>query len=470
MDVRTQNANSPIRSLSVRWESEGRGEGRPPPRRRLVQRERRHVSRAGSHPVAANGSRPGVEATPAFRLPARTLLTSTCFPPFAAGHAVILDRMFRGIHPDDYCIAYFDESLRGLRLENGWSELPARTFHTSSRWWEWNPAYRLAYVRRFREFTGETVSGARMLARICREEACEAIIATTGSLPRLPAAVLAGRLARVPVILLIWDFWRHLEFEPFHHRTARALEPTVLRQAAAIVVPNEMLAESIARTSGVRPVIIRLPADDAAFHVPDGLADEASPLPAESFNLTFTGQVYFSMTEPYQRLLAALECPGLEDVAFHFFGPQAKDRLEAWGLHGRYVTHTFLPPWEIAAAQRGADALFLPLAFDGLHKNLVYSSSTSKLSDYLASGRPILVHTPPGAFPAWYVRRHECGLVVDTPDPAALARAIALLRDDEPLRQRLGRNAMIRARTDFSIATARQQLADLLANVTGRSQ
>ncbi len=43
--------------------------------------------------------------------------------------------------------------------------------------------------------------------------------------------------------------------------------------------------------------------------------------------------------------------------------------------------------------------LLLTLAFEGDHKDLVYSSSTSKLADYLASGRPILVHAPPGCVP-----------------------------------------------------------------------
>jgi glycosyltransferase involved in cell wall biosynthesis len=274
---------------------------------------------------------------------------------------------------------------------------------------------------------------------------------------------MAGRLAKVPVVMLIWDFWRYLEVEPFHRFVATALESTVLRSAAAVVVPNEMAAEQIARVTGVQPTIIRLPTDDAALQ--DGGVDSQTPTSQNGFKIVFTGQVYPAMTDPYKRLLAALDQPGLEDVELSFYGPQPKEWLEMLGLKGRYTQHGFVQAPEIHDVQRSADALFLALAFEGEHKDLVYSSSTSKLPDYLASARPILVHTPPGAFPAWYVRRHDCGLVVDTPDVMALARAIALLRDDESLRARLGRNAMIRAREDFSIATARRQFADLLSTL-----
>ena len=400
-----------------------------------------------------------------FRLPVRMLLTSTAFPPLTAGHAVVLDRLFRDLHPDDYRIVHFDDYADQENLHSGWSALPAPTFRYPSDWWQYLPDYPLSYVRRLRQLVGTVASTARTLAKICSAEQCRAIVVTTGTLPRLPAAALAAKLARVPLILLIWDFWRYLELDPFHRWVAETLEPAVLRSAAAVVVPNEMLAESIARLTGVRSVIIRLPIDDAAL-----LGQGADPPPRQDsngFSVVFTGQVYMSMTDPFNRLLAALEEPGMEDVTVHYHGRQSKEVLDVIGVKGRYVPHAFVPPPAVYDVQRDADVLFLSLAFEGLHENLVYSSSTTKLADYLAAGRPILVHAPPGAFPAWYVRRHRCGLVIDTPDPKALARAIALLRQDEGLRLRLGRNALARARADFSIDEARRRLAQLLADVTG---
>ncbi len=141
-----------------------------------------------------------------------------------------------------------------------------------------------------------------------------------------------------------------MEFEPYHRFVAQLLEPTVLRSAAAVVAPNEMLAESIERVSGVKPVIIRLPTDDAALQH-DG-CDVAGRSDSSEFNIVFTGQVYPSMTEPYKTLLAALEEPGLENVTLHLYGPQPKETLEEIGLVGRYITHTFVHPSAIYAVQR----------------------------------------------------------------------------------------------------------------------
>ncbi len=170
--------------------------------------------------------------------------------------------------------------------------------------WHWVPGHPLSYVRWLRKFVGEVTVSARTLARACADEDCKAIIVTTGSLPCLPAAVLAGRIAKVPVILLIWDIWRYVEVQPLRRFVAETLEPTVLRQAAAVVVPNEMAAESIKRISGVRPVIIRLPTDDAVFQA--SMVEESFQSATDGFSIVFTGQIYLSMPEPYKRLLAAL--------------------------------------------------------------------------------------------------------------------------------------------------------------------
>lgn len=414
----------------------------------------------------------GPEGKPWVRLPTRILLTSTIFPPATYGHAIALDRIFRGVHPDDYRIVHFDElSGFGEVVPEEKPPLPGKTIRIPSSWLHVSPAdfgalssYPLKEARRLRHFAIEVSRTARRLAEVCRDEGCGAIVVTTGTLPRLPAATLAARLAKVPLVILVWDFWRYMEVIDTHRRIAEILEPVVFKAATRIVVPNELLADSIARIDGVRPSIVRLPVDDVA------LRRDVTAAPVrrddDDFRVVFTGVVYLSMTDPYLRLLRALEEPGLEDASFHFYGRQTREALEPYGFRGKIKYHGFLAPPEIYDAQRRAGALFLPLGFEsteiGDHNNLVYSSSTTKLADYLASGRPVIVHTPPGAFPAWYVRRHECGLVVDTPDSKVLAQAVRTLMDNPELAARLGRNGAARARADFSIDAARGQLLQVL--------
>nr|MBA3242661.1 glycosyltransferase [Acidobacteriota bacterium] len=116
----------------------------------------------------------------------------------------------------------------------------------------------------------------------------------------------------------------------------------------------------------------------------------------------------------------------------------------------------------ITAIQRRADLLFLPLAFKSPYPELVRTSAPGKLGEYLAAGRPVLAHAPPDSFVVWYLRRYECGLVVDETDPHKLASAIERVLDDAALRRTLGERASEQAQSDFSISTARARFFALL--------
>ena len=68
----------------------------------------------------------------------------------------------------------------------------------------------------------------------------------------------------------------------------------------------------------------------------------------------------------------------------------------------------------------------------------------SKLTNILASGRPVVATADPGT--GLYDEVEGCGLSVPPDDPQALAKTLASLIDDATLRSRLGENAKHRAR------------------------
>jgi glycosyltransferase involved in cell wall biosynthesis len=117
---------------------------------------------------------------------------------------------------------------------------------------------------------------------------------------------------------------------------------------------------------------------------------------------------------------------------------------------------------EMPGIQMEADLLFLPLAFNSPYPELVRTSATTKLGEYLAARRPVLVHAPPDSFVSWYFRRYDCGLVVDESDPARLAEGIERVLGDAGLRRLLSANAWERARADFDIRQSRDAFARLI--------
>lgn len=393
------------------------------------------------------------------RLPARTLVVTPAAPPNDSGQAVVLDRLLRPVHPDDYRLLVF--AIHNSLPVRDAAPLPARTAVIRATWSQAPSATALLdQVRIARHAASEVVRRARIIANVAIAEGCRVILGTTGLLPSLPAAILAGKMSGLPVVVQMFDHWQMQTPERISRTIGRLLEPTIVRSAASVVVPNELLADIVHRQTGVQPVVIRNPIDDAA------LADRAPapwPLSPNELRVVYTGQVYEAQADALARLVEALSEPGLGRARLHVYAHQSREEVASFGVSGPIIVHPFVPAPDVYQVHREADVLVLPLAFGGIYREIIRSSSTTKLADYLASGRPTLIHAPKGAFPAWYAATNTCALVVDTPSSAALAAGLRLLMRDGDLRQRLGEAGLRQARAEFDAGVARRQLADVLA-------
>jgi hypothetical protein len=66
------------------------------------------------------------------------------------------------------------------------------------------------------------------------------------------------------------------------------------------------------------------------------------------------------------------------------------------------------------------------------HRDELATIFPTKTPEYLASGRPILVHCPENYFLARFFREHNCGLVVAERCVDALERAVQSILKDSP--------------------------------------
>jgi len=151
-------------------------------------------------------------------------------------------------------------------------------------------------------------------------------------------------------------------------------------------------------------------------------------------------------------------------LSLHAYTPRSQAELARAGVRGeRLVLHAPRGPSEIPAIQRGAGLLFLPLAFHSPYPELVRTSATTKMGEYMAARRPVLVHAPEDSFVSWYFREHRCGVVVDRDDPAALAVALAAVLADEASQAEMIERGWERVRSDFRVESARARLAEVLS-------
>ena len=161
-------------------------------------------------------------------------------------------------------------------------------------------------------------------------------------------------------------------------------------------------------------------------------------------NIIFTGTLGDAQPSGILDLLTiAKEFPELK-IKLTVVTNISLDKARAMGIKGENVIVRRAKRSEIPGLQVSADILFLPLAFKehGYHHfTIVRTASPSKLPEYLAAGRPILVYAPPDSYYAKYAKKEGFGLVVDKPDLNLLQEAIMELKNDRILCERMVKNA-----------------------------
>jgi glycosyltransferase involved in cell wall biosynthesis len=386
-------------------------------------------------------------------------LVSEVVPPSWSGSAVLISRLLDDEDPDAYRLLtsaqgrYEGAHIGGLatpcfRLP------PARTRYLSRN-------NKLLYASSAMAGAGAgIVRRAYGIARIARRERCRAIVVFTGDFHDVPAAHVSAWLLRVPLYVYMLDYYSHRELcEPAWKRLSPPIERVVVRRARRVICGTDTLARALAERYGVQSAVIHHPADLSLYL----LAPRPRPAPgADSLRIVYTGTIYDAHVDAVADLLTALQRPEAPAGALHVHGGQSARELGERGLQGPFVVQGHLDAAAVAAAQQGADVLFLPLAFRSQYPEVIRTSAPMKFGEYLAAGGPILVHAPPDAFVSEYCRRHDCGLVVDDTDPASLVDALQALAGDDALRARLMTNAQARARADFAIDVARARFAEVL--------
>ena len=304
---------------------------------------------------------------------------------------------------------------------------------------------------------------AREVARVVERERCDTILACSGAGDPfdLPVGYLASRLVGVPFYAYLFDDYLH-QWAPTPYRYfARMIEPSVLKGAAGIIVPNEFLGEDYYHRYQLKPTVIHNPID--LSQTKDSTVAAPWPTEAGQVSIVYTGTIYHAHYDAFRSLLEAIRQLDHPDISLHLYTTQIRQELEQKGICGpEVVYHEQVSSSEALEVQRRADILLLPLAFSSSIPEVIRTSSPGKMGEYLASGRPILVHAPADSFVCWYFREHECGLVVDQSDPTILARAIQRIMEEADLRQKMGENARARAATDFSLRSARAEFFEVL--------
>jgi glycosyltransferase involved in cell wall biosynthesis len=293
------------------------------------------------------------------------------------------------------------------------------------------------------------------------------------------AALAIARRFRVPFVYEIRDLWPSALVDlgairrgGLAHRGLELLERILYRSASRIITVQPKSALRVAEL-GVDPA--------KCVHIPNAttLTGEGDPLPesldailaaeGERFIVMYTGA--HGVANGLDNIIDTADHLRAHDpatygqLAFIFVGDGTErarlTRRARDAGHEHVHFHAPIAKASMPAALRRADVLLIHLADAPSFR---YGLSPSKLSDYMAAGRPVLFSSHLDDTP---LQQHQAGMTFEPGSPVALASAIThVLRLPEGERRAMGENGRRAAEAHYTIEATANQLEALLADVT----
>jgi colanic acid biosynthesis glycosyl transferase WcaI len=268
----------------------------------------------------------------------------------------------------------------------------------------------------------------------------DVLLVVSPPFPALMAAVLNGRLRRVP-----WVYWMHdllpdgavstglLDEDSTILRASRWLERTAYEECDSLAVLSQAFADNVLE-KGVPPEKVEMIYDPATRPFPDLGANAAGPPDGEEIKILSMGNI--GLTQGLAPLVAAFErsdeiakrgvklvITGNGVAAGDVEAEIRSDRVEYVGL---------VDDERLEHELRSATLALVSQSYTGAEFNL-----PSKLMNFMAYGLPIVAAVNPSGETARLVEKADAGWVADSSVPERFPEAVvSAIADPEDLRRK----------------------------------
>ncbi|MFV1980301.1 MAG: glycosyltransferase, partial [Rhodothermia bacterium] len=288
----------------------------------------------------------------------------------------------------------------------------------------------------------------RRLARIAREIDARVIIGTHPTFHLLEIARRAARHAGIPWIAYLHDTLAEATRHFSQSKRIQRLQDAVFEEASHVLV----MSEGMSAFYRDKYRELKTTALEHIYPMPVRTTSPGPPAKSKAF---WAGNVYGINARSFSRLATAGHEVGIEISM-----TSAKDlsTLERLGIDTSAIDCLYYPDWsDYHDALNEHEILLLALDWPDespIHRDELATIFPTKTPEYLASGRPILVHCPENYFLARFFREHGCGTVV-------CERSLGSI--EEAFREIRAGGSHIRAQTDNALAATSRFLPERIA-------
>ena len=255
------------------------------------------------------------------------------------------------------------------------------------------------------------------------------ILAISDYGPAMISSYFIYRRTRKPLILFLFDLYKG-NFFPFPGGIlASIFEPRLFRVAESIIVTNEGTKDFYIKRYGDK-VSEKIHIVHNSVFPEDYENIKTFYNPNPPYKIIFTGRIYWPQIGAIKNLLRAVS-EIEDDFELDIYTTSPRDYLERLGIKesGRVKILTATPK-EMPYIQSRADILFLPLSWNTKSQAIIDTATPGKLTDYLISGRPILIHAPASSFLIKYAKENDFACVVEDEDIEKLKKGVVKIVSD----------------------------------------
>lgn len=391
--------------------------------------------------------------------PAQFAFSTRFLPPLWSGQAVVIRRLLTGVNTELYRL--IGHPVVPLKDVSGdyIGALNAHRYELPPVRQLGSPRQEMLVLRTVNLLWGIWQRTWHIVAAM-KNDRPEILVACTGDQMDPPATWLAAKILGSKYCLYFFDeygeqWWADRTIFP----VIKLIESYLVPRSDLLIAPNHFMARKLMVSYGKHCDVVHNPMPTTALPP----AVTAFPADGKTVKLVFTGAVYHLNYAVFQAITVAISTMIDINAELHIYTAQSHEQIANEGVEGVKVKlHRHLRPDEVVKAQCEADVLLVPFNDAPDCLELVRTSATAKLADYLATGRPLLAICPDDAFLAAYLNDNECGLSISSLHPAAIQAAIRKIAFDAELRAKLREKSRECVQRDFDPKIESRKLLNIL--------
>ncbi|MGH8057141.1 MAG: glycosyltransferase [Candidatus Entotheonellia bacterium] len=379
---------------------------------------------------------------------------SRSFPPQVSGSAIILANLLSQYPGDAQAIAGYSRYTRDDPMFQ--PPCPTQDLGLPRRFPRLYEQLRI----RFPALVSRSLKGS-MGRRLSRRRG-NVVLAAFPYADFTVAAFLAARSLQLPFYVHMHDLWsENTDVRTAGARFAQQWEPVILKGATRVLCMTEAMQEHYEKKYGIQTELLPHSIQEQNYQqAPTEICPPRLPHPT----VLFVGSVSPPMNlDALQVLAGASELfpPGYQLL---YCTPMDLATLRRLGISSSRLRARYVSRAEVQRLQSEAHVLVAPLSHKHCSEEEVRTVFSTKLLEYLVSGRPIVVFAPEGSYHADSARKRGWGYVVTEDSCEALAAAIVKVATDTALAAGLVRNALQEARNRDARRYAEQLHSWVLAD------